>query len=121
MLIIKKPGTWSVQDAPDRLFVDKGMLFCGFIDPERIYTLLYCDEKGNPCLKRFQIDKFILAIHDQPEFSEPELIEVIVRPWVADRVRMRPELRIVGHTGFIARARRRLSRKSLREFEGEKE
>ena len=68
-----------------------------------------------------QIDKFILAIHDQPEFSEPELIEVIVRPWVADRVRMRPELRIVGHTGFIARARRRLSRKSLREFEGEKE
>ncbi len=60
VLIIKKTGTWSVQDAPDRLFVDKGMLFCGFIDPERIYTLLYCDEKGNPCLKRFQIDKFIL-------------------------------------------------------------
>jgi topoisomerase-4 subunit A len=60
VLVIKKSGVWSVQDAPDRLFVDKGVLFCGFVDPERVYTLLYRDEKGNPCLKRFQIDKFIL-------------------------------------------------------------
>ena len=60
VLVIKKSGVWSVQDAPDRLFVDKGMLFCDFVDPERVYTLLYRDEKGNPCLKRFQIDKFIL-------------------------------------------------------------
>jgi len=60
VLVIKKTGTWSVQDAPDRLFVDKGMFFCGFVDPERVYTLLYRDEKGNPCLKRFTIDKFIL-------------------------------------------------------------
>ncbi len=60
VLVIKKTGTWSVQDAPDRLFIDKGMLFCGFIDPKRVFTLLYRDEKGNPCLKRFTIDKFIL-------------------------------------------------------------
>jgi topoisomerase-4 subunit A len=60
VLVIKKTGVWSVQDAPDRLFVDKGMFFCGFVDPERVYTLLYRDEKGNPCLKRFTIDKFIL-------------------------------------------------------------
>ena len=41
VLVIRKTGTWSVQDAPDRLFVDKGILFCGFVDPERVYTLLY--------------------------------------------------------------------------------
>lgn len=60
VLVIRKTGTWSVQDAPDRLFVDKGILFCGFVDPDRVYTLLYADEKKNPCLKRFQIGKFIL-------------------------------------------------------------
>ncbi len=60
VLVIKKTGVWSVQDVPDRLFVDKGMFFCGFVEPERVYTLLYRDEKGNPCLKRFTIDKFIL-------------------------------------------------------------
>lgn len=64
-----------------------------------------------------QMDRFLLGIHDQPEFAEPEMTEVIVRPWIVDHARMRPELRIVGHTGFLARARRRMSKKSLREFE----
>ena len=60
ILVIRQSGSWSVQDVPDRLFVDKGMLFCGFVDRDRVYSLLYADEKKNPCLKRFQIDKFIL-------------------------------------------------------------
>ncbi len=54
-----------------------------------------------------QIDTFVLASLEHPELAEPEVAEVILRPWVADRQRLRPELRITGHTGFIARVRRR--------------
>lgn len=54
-----------------------------------------------------QIDAFVLAALDQRDFAEPEVVEVMARPWVADHQRLRPELRIVGHTGFLARLRRR--------------
>ncbi len=54
-----------------------------------------------------QIDTFVLATMDGGDFAEAEVCEVMVRPWVADRSRLRPELRITGHTGFLARARRR--------------
>ncbi len=54
-----------------------------------------------------QVDAFVLAILDHPELAEPEVVEIMARPWVADRQRLRPELRIVGHTGFLVRARRR--------------
>ncbi len=54
-----------------------------------------------------QIDAFLLAVLNNPEFAEPEITEVLVRPWVGDRQRLRPELRMVAHTGFLARARRR--------------
>jgi tRNA (adenine57-N1/adenine58-N1)-methyltransferase len=54
-----------------------------------------------------QIDAFVVAALDQRDFAEPEVVEVMARPWVADHQRLRPELRIVGHTGFLARLRRR--------------
>lgn len=61
VLVIRKNGTYSLHDAPDRLFVDKGMLFCGFVDPERIYTVVYREKKtGYPCIKRCNLDKFIM-------------------------------------------------------------
>jgi tRNA (adenine57-N1/adenine58-N1)-methyltransferase catalytic subunit len=62
-----------------------------------------------------QIDSFVLAVLDHPDFAEPEVGEVMVRPWVADRQRLRPELRITGHSGFVARARRRGARAAERE------
>jgi tRNA (adenine57-N1/adenine58-N1)-methyltransferase catalytic subunit len=54
-----------------------------------------------------QIDTFVLAVLDHRGFADAEVAEVMVRPWVADRQRLRPELRITGHTGFLVRARRR--------------
>ncbi len=35
VLAIRKTGAYSVHDAPEKLFVDRGMLFCGFVDEER--------------------------------------------------------------------------------------
>ena len=61
VLVIRKTGAYSVHDVPGRMFVDKGMLFCGFVDPDRIYTIIYKDVKtGHPYFKRCRIDKYIL-------------------------------------------------------------
>ena len=64
ILVIRKSGAYSVIDAPEKLFVDKEMLYCGFADPEacekRVFTLVYRNEKGHPYIKRCRIEKFIL-------------------------------------------------------------
>ncbi|MEE3234898.1 MAG: DNA topoisomerase IV subunit A [Candidatus Latescibacterota bacterium] len=60
ILVIRKDGTYSVIDVPDKLFVDRGMLHCGFIDEEQIYNLVYKDKKGLAYIKRCNIQKFIL-------------------------------------------------------------
>ena len=59
----------------------------------------------NPSIR--QIDQLTCAVVDHTEFRDLEVAEIIMRPWVADRVRLRPSLRITGHSGFVARARRR--------------
>ena len=54
-----------------------------------------------------QIDQFVLAALDHGGFAEPEVCELLLRPWKADRTRLRPDLKMVGHSGFLARCRRR--------------
>ncbi len=65
VLIIRKNGIYSVADVPRRLFVDKGMLFCGNADKESlnniIFSILYQNKKTKYIfLKRFKIEKFII-------------------------------------------------------------
>ena len=65
ILIIRKSGVYSVTDVPDKLFVDKGMLFCGLADKdemaERVFNILYKNkDSGCAHLKRCKIEKFIL-------------------------------------------------------------
>ena len=64
VLVIRKTGTYSVIDVPERLFVDKGMLYCGFVDAETsentIFTVVYKNEKGHLYVKRCRIEKYIL-------------------------------------------------------------
>lgn len=61
LLVIKKDASYSVMDAPEKLFIDKGMLYCGFIEPKLIFNIVYKNKKtGQAFVKRCQIEKFIL-------------------------------------------------------------
>ncbi|MBN1577450.1 MAG: DNA topoisomerase IV subunit A [Chitinispirillaceae bacterium] len=62
LLVIRKSGAYSVVDAPDKLFVDRGMLHCGFVDKELVFNVVYRDDAtGFPYIKRCRIEQFILG------------------------------------------------------------
>jgi topoisomerase IV subunit A len=61
ILVIRKSGMYSVVNVPDKLFVDKGMLFCGFINKDTVFTVVYKHPaSGFPFIKRCGIEQFIL-------------------------------------------------------------
>jgi topoisomerase-4 subunit A len=61
ILVIRKTGAYSVIDAPDKLFVDKGMLHCGLVDKDLVFTAIYREEATKfPYIKRFKVEQFIL-------------------------------------------------------------
>jgi topoisomerase-4 subunit A len=60
MLVIRKDGTYSVVDAPDKLFVGKGMLYCGFPDKELVFNFVFRDKNKATKIKRCKIEGFIL-------------------------------------------------------------
>ena len=61
VLSIRKDGSYSVVDAPDKLFVGKGMLHCGFVDKDQVFNVVYKDNEGATYIKRCIVDKFILG------------------------------------------------------------
>lgn len=65
VLIIRKDGTYQVIDAPEKEFVGKGMLYCGFADKDALadltFTVLYQEKTYKYLfLKRCQITAFML-------------------------------------------------------------
>lgn len=65
VLVIRKTGTYSVIDVPDKLFVDKGMWFCGLADKDElaktVFNIVFKEnETGYPYIKRCSIEQFIL-------------------------------------------------------------
>jgi len=65
ILILRKNGIYSVTDVPHRLFVDKGMLYCGLADKETldsvVFSVLFQNRSTKYIfVKRFRIEKFIL-------------------------------------------------------------
>ncbi len=65
LLVIRKDGTYFVMNAPDKVFIDKGMLHCVIAEkeqmPDTVFTILYkSSESGALYIKRCRIEKYIL-------------------------------------------------------------
>jgi tRNA (adenine57-N1/adenine58-N1)-methyltransferase len=53
-----------------------------------------------------QLARTVTAVRDQGSFAEPAAWETLQRGWHVDGLAVRPEHRMVGHTGFLISARR---------------
>ncbi len=53
-----------------------------------------------------QLSRIVEALRAQGNFAEPEAWESLLRGWHVDGLAVRPEHRMVGHTGFLVTARR---------------
>ena len=53
-----------------------------------------------------QLSKFAEALKESDLFTEPESTETIVRGWHHEGLAVRPQHRMIGHTGFLTVARR---------------
>jgi len=53
-----------------------------------------------------QLSRTVEAVRDQGSFDEPSAWESLLRGWHVDGLAVRPEHRMVGHTGFLVTARR---------------
>ena len=65
VLVIKKNGSYLVMNVPDRVFVDKGMLYCAMAEKEEmsdiVFTVLYKSNDNEALyIKRCKVEKFIL-------------------------------------------------------------
>jgi len=53
-----------------------------------------------------QLARTVTALREQGNFAEPAAWETMLRGWHVDGLAVRPEHRMVGHTGFLITARR---------------
>jgi tRNA (adenine57-N1/adenine58-N1)-methyltransferase len=53
-----------------------------------------------------QVMRLVEALEDSAGFGLVETSEAIFRPWHVDGLAVRPEHRMIGHTGFLVSARR---------------
>ena len=53
-----------------------------------------------------QLSSIVEAVRGHGGFDEPAAWESLTRGWHADGLAVRPEHRMVGHTGFLVTARR---------------
>ncbi|MDA8862631.1 tRNA (adenine-N1)-methyltransferase [Pontimonas sp.] len=52
-----------------------------------------------------QLSRVVEAVRGSERFTNPESLEVLLRPWHVEGLAVRPEHRMIGHTGFLMTAR----------------
>jgi tRNA (adenine57-N1/adenine58-N1)-methyltransferase len=53
-----------------------------------------------------QLSRIVEALREHGSFTEPQAWETLIRGWHVDGLAVRPDHRMVGHTGFLVTARR---------------
>ncbi|MBD3321750.1 MAG: DNA topoisomerase IV subunit A [Chitinivibrionales bacterium] len=109
ILIIRKTGAYSICDVPDKIFVDKGMLYCGFMDKETasntVFNVIYKDKKtGAPYFKRCKIEKYILnkGYSIVPENGVPIKLTTDSTLTIAMEYKPKPRVRVLNETFKIS-------------------
>jgi topoisomerase-4 subunit A len=105
VLVIRKNGVYSVINVADKLFVDKGMLFCGFVDKETVYSMVYKHpENLNPYIKRCTIEQFIMqkAYMLVPEGSAVQMFTTDKEGAIEVEYKPRAYLRVLEETFNLA-------------------
>jgi topoisomerase-4 subunit A len=104
VLVIRKDGSYSVIDVPDKLFVGRGLLHCGFVDKQQVFNVVYKDGSDYSYLKRCCIDQFILnkMYHLVPEGCRLVKLTTDSERQVALEYKPRPRLRKLSEEFAIA-------------------
>lgn len=95
VLLIWSDGRYKMMPPPDKLFVDKSLLYAGIYDRDRVFTIVYTAE-GITYLKRFAVGGAIMnkeyscALPDAKVWlldeSDPEDIYVVYAPAKGQRI-----------------------------------
>jgi tRNA (adenine57-N1/adenine58-N1)-methyltransferase len=86
-VVLDMLAPWDSLDAATRALVSGGVLCC--------YVATTT-----------QLSRVVEAIRTQQRYDEPSAWETMVRGWHVDGLAVRPEQRMIGHTGFLVTARR---------------
>jgi tRNA (adenine57-N1/adenine58-N1)-methyltransferase len=65
-----------------------------------------------------QLSRFTEALRTSCHFAEPEAFETLFRTWHLQGLAVRPDHRMIGHTGFLVTARRLAPGTILPKFKG---
>jgi tRNA (adenine57-N1/adenine58-N1)-methyltransferase len=86
-VVLDMLAPWEVLPAVTRALVAGGVL-CGYVATTT------------------QLSRLVEAVRETSEYAEPASWESLVRGWHVDGLAVRPDHRMVGHTGFLMTARR---------------
>ncbi len=86
-VVLDMLAPWECIDSVSKVLVPGGVLIC--------YVATTT-----------QLSRTVEALRDHGRFSEPAATETLLRSWHVEGLAVRPDHRMIGHTGFLAIARR---------------